>query len=164
MDYTSLISDREKKTLIVLIGVGALGFGAGLAFNSARLWPGFLLNAVFFLTLAVGAMVFVSIHHVSNAGWSTALRRIPEAMMAYLPIGAAAMLLVFFGRHSIYEWSHGIAPATEAMKMKGAFLNTPFFFLRMAVVLASWCWFGYVLWRQSRLQDEDGLLQHAREL
>lgn len=163
MYYRPLISDREKKTLIALIGVGALGFGAGLVFNSARLWPGFLLNAVFFLTLAVGAMVFVSIHHVSNAGWSTALRRVPEAMMAYLPIGAVAMLLVFFGRHSIYEWSQGIAPTTEAMKMKGAFLNTPFFFLRMAVVLASWCWFGYVLWRQSRLQDEDGLLEHTEK-
>ncbi len=163
MPYRPLISDREKKTLIALGAVGVLGFGAGLAFNSARLWPSFLLNSVFFLTLALGAAVFVSIHHVSNAGWSTALRRVPEAMMTYVPVGAVAMLLVFFGRHSIYPWSHGIAPTTDAMRMKGAFLNTPFFFARMAVVLAIWCVFGYLLWRQSRLQDDDGLLEHTHK-
>jgi NNP family nitrate/nitrite transporter-like MFS transporter len=161
MPYRPLITDQERRALFGAVAVGVLGFGAAVAFGSARVWPGFLLNAVFFLTLAVGATVFVSIHHVSNAGWSTAIRRVPEAMMTFVPVGAAAMLLVFFGRHSIYEWSHGIAPTTEAMKMKGAFLNTPFFFLRMAVVLASWCWFGYLLWRQSRLQDEDGLLEHT---
>ncbi len=161
MRYRPLISDRENKTLIAVVAIGVLGFVAGLAFNSARLWPSFLLNSVFFLTLSLGAMVFVSIHHVSNAGWSAALRRIPEAMMSYLPVGAVALLLVFFGRHSIYEWSHGIAPTSDAMRMKGAFLNTPFFFSRMAIVLAIWCAFGYLLWRQSRLQDEDGLLEHT---
>jgi MFS transporter, NNP family, nitrate/nitrite transporter len=163
MPYRPLISDRENKTLIALVAVGALGFTGGLLFNSARLWPSFLLNSFFFLTLTLGAMVFVSIHHVSNAGWSTVLRRVPEAMMSYLPIGAAAMLLVFFGRHSIYQWSHGIAGTTEAMKMKATFLNTPFFFARMAVVLAIWCVFGYLLWRQSHLQDEDGLLEHTNK-
>ncbi|MFY9610188.1 MAG: MFS transporter [Blastocatellia bacterium] len=163
MRFRPLISDREKKALIAAVAVGALGFSVGLALHSPRLWPSFLLNSVFFLTLALGATVFVSIHHVSNAGWSTALRRVPEAMMTYVPVGAVAMLLVFFGRHSIYPWSHGISPTTDAMRMKGAFLNTPFFFARMAVVLAIWCVFGYLLWRQSRLQDDDGLLEHTQK-
>jgi NNP family nitrate/nitrite transporter-like MFS transporter len=161
MSYRPVISDRENNGLIALIVVGLLGVAIGSLLNSARLWPSFILNAFFFLTLALGAMVFVCIHHVSNAGWSTALRRVPEAMMTYVPIGAVAMLLVFFGRHSIYEWSHGIAPATDAMRMKAAFLNTPFFFGRMAVVLAIWCGFAFLLWRESRRQDEDSLLEHT---
>ena len=161
MHNRPLISDRERKTLIGTVAVGVVGFAVALGFNDGRLWPGFLLNSFFFLTIALGAMVFVAIHHVSNAGWSAALKRIPEAMMSYVPVGAAAMMLVFFGRHSIYEWSHGIASTTDAMRMKGAFLNTPFFFVRMAVALGIWCLFVYLLRRQSRLQDEDGLLEHT---
>lgn len=161
MRYRSLISDRGARALIAIIAAGALGLVGGLLFGSARLWPSYILNAFYFLTLALGAMVFVSIHHVSNAGWSAALRRVPEAMMAYVPVGAVAMLLVFFGRHSIYQWSHGITPTSEAMKMKANFLNTPFFFGRMAIVLAIWCGFAYLLWRESRRQDEDSLLEHT---
>ena len=156
-----LISGRERKLLFALVSLGVLDVAAGLIFNSVRLWPSFFQNAVFFLTLSLGAMAFLSIHHVSNAGWSTALKRVPEAMIRYLPWGGLTVLLIFFGRHSVYQWSHGIAPTSDLMKMKGAFLSTPFFFARMVVVLAIWCVLGYALCRQSRLQDEDGLLEHT---
>ena len=158
-----LLSDRERRVLIALVSFGVLVISAGPVFDSKRLWPSFLQNAVFFLTLSLGAMVFLSIHHVSNAGWSAALKRVPEAMIRYLPWGGLMVLLIFFGRHSIYQWSHGIAPASDAMKMKGAFLSTPFFFARMAVVLVIWCAFGYLMCRESGLQDEDGLLEHTEK-
>jgi MFS transporter, NNP family, nitrate/nitrite transporter len=161
MSYKPLISNTERKALIASLAVGVIGFAVAIIFGSPRLWPSFLLNAFYFLTLALGAMVFLSIHHVSNAGWSAALRRVPESMMAYLPIGALAMLLIFFGRHSIYEWSTGYAATTAAMKMKAAFLNTPFFTARMAVMLAIWCAFAYMIRRESRRQDEDGLVKHT---
>ncbi|HEU4391352.1 MAG TPA: MFS transporter, partial [Blastocatellia bacterium] len=161
MPKGQLITDREKNGLIAIAAIGLLGFAAGLLLNSARLWPGFLLNSFYFLTLALGAMVFLGIHHVSNAGWSAALKRIPEAMTAYVPVGGALILAVFFGRHSIYPWSHGITQTTAAMKMKANFLNSPFFFARMAVVLAVWCLFVFLLRRESRLQDVDGSLERT---
>jgi hypothetical protein len=162
MPHRRLISNRGEKALAGMLGVGVLGFMAGLYMDSPRLWPGFLLNAFYFLTLALGAMVFVSIHHVSNAGWSAALRRVPEAMMGYLPVGAAAMLLLFFGVRSIYEWAGGSPhEVSEAMKVKSSFLSTPFFFARMAVMLAIWVLLARLLWRQSRRQDEDGSLEHT---
>jgi NNP family nitrate/nitrite transporter-like MFS transporter len=162
MAHRRLISNSGEKALAGMLGVGVLGFMAGLYMDSTRLWPGFLLNAFYFLTLALGAVVFLSIHHVSNAGWSAALRRVPEAMMGYLPVGAAAMLLLFFGRHSIYEWTGGsLHDASEAMRVKSSFLSTPFFFARMAVMLAIWVLLARLLWRQSRRQDEDGSLEHT---
>jgi len=159
--HKSLISAPQKRTMITAIAVGGLGMATGLLFDSSRTWPAFLLNSLFFLTLALGGMVFLSIHHVSNAGWSTILRRVPEAMMAYVPIGAMALALIFFGRHSIYEWSHGKLPGTPAMSMKLAFLNTPAFFGRMAVILGVWCAFAYLLRRNSRLQDQGDALEHT---
>ncbi len=158
---TDLLKPRETKALLVLIAIGALAFIGGAVTNNARLWPSFLHNGFFFLTLALGALVFVCIQHVSNAGWSAAIRRVPEAMAAYLPVGAAATLLIFFGRHSIYEWSHGLLLTSDAMRAKAAFLNTKFFFARMAVILILWLAFAFFLRRESRRQDTDGLLEHT---
>ncbi|HSE98853.1 MAG TPA: MFS transporter, partial [Blastocatellia bacterium] len=163
MSRRGFISINERKTLIAFLGVGILGFVVGLYTNSPRLWPSFLLNAFFFLSLALGAVVFVSIHHVSNAGWSAALRRIPEAMMTYLPAGAIAMLAIFFGRHSLYEWSHGLAATSEALKVKSAFLSTPFFFARMLIMLTLWVVFARLLWRESLKQDDDGSLARIQK-
>ncbi|HAF12582.1 MAG TPA: hypothetical protein DCK99_02540, partial [Blastocatellia bacterium] len=86
MSDKNFITSREQKILFVMLGIGVTGFAAGLYTNDPRLWPSFLLNAFFFLTLALGAAVFVSINHVANAGWGTAIRRVPEAMMSYLPL------------------------------------------------------------------------------
>ena len=90
-----------------MLGIGVIGFAAGLYTNDARLWPSVLLNAFFFLSLALGAAVFVSINQVANAGWSTAIRRVPEAMISYLPLGSLAMLILFFGReHPVRRAPH----------------------------------------------------------
>jgi hypothetical protein len=96
MSYTNFITGRAQKLLFAMLGIGVIGVAAGLFPNDSRLWPSFLLNAFFFLTLALGAAVFVSINHVANAGWSTAIRRVPEAMMGYLPLGGLAMLICIY--------------------------------------------------------------------
>lgn len=57
MSYRPLISNRENNGLVTFVAVGALGVAGGLLFDSARLWPSFVLNSFFFLTLALGAMV-----------------------------------------------------------------------------------------------------------
>ncbi|MEW6208765.1 MAG: MFS transporter [Acidobacteriota bacterium] len=161
MKHKAIITSREKNVLLAFVAAGAAAFIVGLIFDSHRVWPALLLSSFFVLTLSLGAMVFLCIHHISNAGWSAAIRRVPEAMMMYLPLGAVGLLATFFGRHEIYEWSHGLTNSSEAMKAKAAFLNTPFFYGRMAMVLAIWIVFAFLLWRESRRQDEDTGLEHT---
>jgi NNP family nitrate/nitrite transporter-like MFS transporter len=157
MTNKTFISGREQKLLLVMLGVGVIGFAAGLYTNDARLWPSFLLNAFFFLTLALGAAVFVSINHVANAGWGTAIRRVPEAMMSYLPLGSLAMLVLFFGRNTLYEGLRSFfGYAGKPMVFKNAYLSTPFFFSRMAVFLGLWVLLAWLIKRESRRQDVDG--------
>jgi NNP family nitrate/nitrite transporter-like MFS transporter len=148
---------REQKLLFVMLGIGVIGFAAGLYTNDARLWPSVLLNAFFFLTLALGAAVFVSINHVANAGWPTAIRRVPEAMMSYLPLGSVAMLMLFFGRDTLYEGLRTFFGYNgKPMTFKNAYLSTPFFFLRMAVFLGLWVLLAWLIKKESRRQDVDG--------
>ncbi|HAF25185.1 MAG TPA: hypothetical protein DCK93_20150 [Blastocatellia bacterium] len=162
MSDKNFITSREQKILFVMLGIGVTGFAAGLYTNDPRLWPSFLLNAFFFLTLALGAAVFVSINHVANAGWGTAIRRVPEAMMSYLPLGALAMLALFFGRDTLYEGLRSFFGYNgKPMVFKNAYLSTPFFFSRMAVFLGLWVLLAWLIKRESRRQDVDGDLGHT---
>jgi MFS transporter, NNP family, nitrate/nitrite transporter len=161
----NFITVRGQKILFVMLGIGVLGFAWGLQFDSARTWVSFLQNAFFFLTLALGAFVFLSINRVANAGWDVAIRRVPEAMMSYLPIGSLAMLALFLGRDYVYEGLRTFfAYNDKPMVFKNAWLSTPFFFLRMAVFLGIWTLLAYLIKRESRLQDKDGDLTHTRKI
>ena len=69
----------------------------------AALWG----NNVFFTGLALVGVLFVAIHYVSEAGWSTLLKRIPEAMGHWIPFAGITMLLLFFvGHHELFHWTH----------------------------------------------------------
>ena len=72
MKDNNFIPSREQKLLFVMLGVGVIGFAAGLYTNDARLWPSVLLNAFFFLSLALRTMP-VGIAYAIWAGSGTAL-------------------------------------------------------------------------------------------
>src|SRR5262245_53166465 len=159
------ISSRVHKMVFALSSIGVIGFALGLYTDDARLWPAFLLNAFFFLTLALGALAFISINRVANAGWDTVIRRIPEAMMSYLPLGSIALLLVFFGREKLYEGLRTtFGYGNRVMLFKNAWLSTPFFFARMFVFLAVWVLLARLIRTESKRQDLDANLNHTRKI
>jgi NNP family nitrate/nitrite transporter-like MFS transporter len=162
MPDKNFITGRGQKLLFAMLGIGVIGFAVGLYTNDARLWPSILLNAFFFLSLALGAAVFVSINSVANAGWSTAIRRVPEAMLSYLPLASISMLALFFGRNALYEGLRTFFGYNgKPMVFKNAWLSTPFFFARMAVFLGIWLLLTWLIRRESRRQDIDGNLAHT---
>ncbi len=165
MGNRNFITARAQRIFLVMLGIGVVGFAAGLFTNDARLWPSVLLNAFFFLTLALGAVVFISINRVANAGWDTAIRRVPEAMMSYLPIGALAMMTLYFGRNTVYQGLRSFFGYNgKPMVFKNAWLSTPFFFGRMAVFLGLWLLLAWLMKRESHQQDQDGKPEHTKRI
>src|SRR5262249_33857504 len=74
---------------VASVGLAAAGVGGGWD----RFYDGWLVNYLFFLSLALGALVFVLIQHATRAGWSVAVRRLAEGFapnvlvpMAFLAI------------------------------------------------------------------------------
>jgi hypothetical protein len=101
--------------------------------------------------------MFIAIQYISNAGWSTGLRRVPEAITATLPFAAAGALVLLFGMHTLYEWSHGAIVAQDAiLQNKQAWLNEPFFVARTIGYFALWIVLSKVIVRNSVKQDDDG--------
>lgn len=135
--------------VVMALGVVGLGLGfAGILTTAQRAWANFLLNAVYVITVSVFGLFFVALHHLTGARWSELLRKIPEAMSRFLPVGAVLMLLSLFGLPHLYEWSHnGIDGA------KRWYLNAPFFAARMALIVGLWCLFSLRFQRYSALED-----------
>lgn len=160
MNQNYLLTQKTKKLFLLIGGIGLLLLLGGFFMNlpdSKRIWSNVLINNLFFLFIALCGAVFVALHKIAYAGWHTALIRLPEALLSFIPVGALLMFLIYFGMHDLYHWSHeGLHdPIIEG---KIAYLNTPFFFIRMFLYFIGWIIFAYLL-RKNSLQ-----LDHATDL
>ena len=118
---------------------------------------------LFFLGVSTVGTVFMAINYVAYAGWSVMVKRIAEALSAWVIPGGVIMLIVFLvGRHDIFHWTHeGImdvgSPNYDAIIAgKSGFLNLPFYLIRTIVYLAIWAFFSYRLRQLSLAEDQIG--------
>ncbi len=121
--------------------------------KGTRLLANILLCTMYFVTLTMGAVFFWMVHKVGNAGWQTAIRRIPEAISAYLPVGALFMGLILLFLPDLYDWAFG----TDAIiAKKEAYLNQTFFIIRNIVFVGLWIGAAFWMRRLSQKEDEIG--------
>lgn len=161
MEEKFVVTKRLRLVAYILIMIGIITFIAGFIFDSKRTWVNYLLVNYYFVSLAVGAAFFYAIQYVAQAGWSSAFKRIPEAIMAYIPFGAVFFILLFFGMGSIYEWSHEEVLQTDhLLSHKSPYLNEPFFFIRVLVFFGAWFLLTRLLRRLSVLEDQKGGLDY----
>ena len=144
---------------------GSLALGFGDAAARAQLWHSWLVGSLFVLSVALGGLFFVLLHHATQAGWSVVVRRIAENAMAALPLLALLFVPLLLSLGDLFPWSHAEAAAAEPLLVhKRPYLNVPFFVLRTVLYFAVWSalalWFG----RQSRLQDRTGDQEITRRM
>jgi hypothetical protein len=140
----------------LIVGLG--GTVAGIYTNPDRAWPNFLVSYFFFLMLGLSGAFFTALQHITNAYWSVTVRRLSEATMSYLPIAfVLGLMILFFGRHYLYEWTSLTALKQDEILMgKAGYLNSKFFGIRMLVYFAIWLIFGLLMVRNSVNQDANG--------
>lgn len=143
--------------------LGGAALAAGLLQAPERAWLHVLLVSYYLLSLGLGGLVFVAVQYVTGAGWSVALRRVPEAMAAIIPVAALGLVAVFLARPSLYPWAgpHPEGPGVSP-PLRQAWFNEPFFLARAAFYVACWLTLGGALVRISRRQDRDGKPGHSR--
>ena len=140
-----------------LIVIGVAAFITGFISDPTRAWANFLLNNVYFVSLSVGAVLFLSLQRVTQSGWSAGFIRVPEAMGMFLPVAAILFVIMIFGIHSLYHWSHADAVAHDPLlQHKEPYLNTPFWVIRMLVFFALWILLASMLRRYSLREGEEG--------
>jgi len=161
MEEKFVVPQKFKLLTYALIAIGGISLLLGFFLDSQRAWANYLLNNFYFVSLAIGAAFFIAIQYVAQAGWSAAFKRVPEAMVSYLPVAGILFLLLFFGMHSLYHWTHEDALQTDALlQHKSPYLNTPFFFARVIFFFGAWILLTSALRKFSVKEDLEGGLNY----
>jgi hypothetical protein len=164
-DNPKFVFDAKLKLFtIVLIVIGAVSLGltyyTGSEHSHIRFWTNLLQNSVFFTGIAFASLFFIATHTVAWGGWQTIFKRIPEAMMMFMPVGIILLGLIALavsmdanGTDFLYLWSDEEALKNDRLVIhKSAFLN-PFNYLLTLVVIGLWTLFALMIRRLSLQQD-----------
>ena len=143
-----------------LFGVGILGLIVCLYFMftaKSTFYFSYLTSFTFFLSLSLGGMFIVLIHHITRSGWSVVIRRLPEGFMANVGLMGLFAIPIFFGMHELYHWTHHDAVAHDhLLQIKAPYLNIVFFVIRMIFYFLVWRWISNTFFKGSVEQDENG--------
>lgn len=145
-----------------LMLIGIIAIAVGFAQDGVRAWVNLLLNNYYFLSLAIGASFFLALQYISQSGWSSAFKRIPESMSAYIPVAAVVMVILIFGMRPLYSWidpeSRGIFDDHQLhlIHHKSGYLNETFFIVRLVLYFAVWIIMTRLLRRYSLKEDMEG--------
>jgi hypothetical protein len=152
----------------ILIGVGGIGAAIGY-FTSSPQQFGFswLVAFMFFLSLCLGALFLVIVHHLFDAAWSVPIRRFiehiaclsfPTMLFLFLPIALLAT--------KIYPW---MGPELQthpdhALHSKAPLFTIPSFYLVAAICFAVWGILSYRFRHWSLKQDQTGSVECTRKM
>jgi hypothetical protein len=142
-------------------GLGALGllsFAAGLfGAERARFGAAYLTGFMFTATIAIGALFFVVIQHLTKAGWSVAPRRLMEWMSQALIACVLLFVPLIAMSHDVWHhWMGEHAAHDPILVAKSGYLNPSFFYARALVFLLTWALLAMWFYKLSRDQDASG--------
>jgi hypothetical protein len=125
-----------------------------------RLWANLWLNGVYFSGIAVIGMFFVSLQYLTKAGWSSVVKRIPEAFPKFLLFTAPLLIGLFVLKGDvIFHWMHegvtvkGTEHYDKIIAGKSGYLNFTFFLIRMVLIFVAWIGLWFMIRKKSIEED-----------
>ena len=142
------ISKSTHLLSLVLIAIGLISTVYAFITDSHAAWTSLIFNNYFFLGISIFAVFFVALQHVAEAGWSTVIKRVPEAIMTFLPYTCAVMIFIVVAAmlhwNHIYHWmevgimTEGAPNYDKIIAGKEAYLNPIFFLVRSIIYVVVW--------------------------
>ena len=125
--------EQTLAVLAVIAGAGSFAYAFSRG-DGALAWSSYLIGAFYALGLGAFGAAWLAILYLARGTWSVTMRRIPEAMTAWLLPGGLLAVAVLFGAHSLYHWSHADVVAQDALLThKAPFLNVTMFTVLVTV-------------------------------
>lgn len=100
-------------------------FGRGIVNTPTLVYYGFspifyhayLLAFVFYLTITLGSLFFVMLHHLARSGWSVTVRRLAEALCANVFLMAVLFVPIYYNLGKVYVWAdNGVGRTSEPVE------------------------------------------------
>ena len=152
----------------ILIALGGIGAAIGYATAGPEQFGfSWLVAFMFFLSLCLGALFLVIMHHLFDASWSIPIRRFceqiaclsfPTMLFLFLPVALLAT--------KIYPW---MGPKLQAhpdhsLYSKEPLFTIPMFYLIAAICFASWGFLSYRFRSLSLQQDKTGSVECTKKM
>ena len=157
-----------KALTIGLIGLAVTALGALLMPDKHGVAMSYLVGVSYWTAIAIGSLLMILIHHITDASWSVVIRRQWEHALAafkwlfvlFLPLLILAWVVPGF----VWPWmdkshvlhGHGTVGTDILYLKKEGFLNIYTFTIMTLVFFASWVWLSARLRKASFTQDSDG--------
>jgi len=126
---TSDQPSRGVQSLFVLLAaLGVVAFLYGVTRpQPAATWGIYLVNLLFWSSLAITGPVVAGMIQVTEGRWSPGVKQVALTTAGFLPISFVLFVVLFAGRAVLYPW------VTHPVPVKAAWLNVPFMALRIGV-------------------------------
>ena len=140
-----------------MILVGVLGFIFTVFSDASRAWQAYLMAFFLVTSISLSSLFFLALQHLSGAQWSVNIRRLFEALAAFIPYSILFMGLLLIGAPEIYKWLDPKIVAQDALiAHKAPYLNFTFFLVRSVIFFFGWLFFYHRIVSGSLKQDETG--------
>src|SRR5437879_2358547 len=151
------LSKWRNVPAILMVAGGLLAL-LGLILNPRHFAYSWLLAFMFFLSLCLGALWLVIIHHLFDAGWSVPIRRFCEHISTLLfPWMLVLFIPIALLAKTIYPWMHELHPRLDhALQAKQPLFSTPGFYAASAFCFLIWWLLSNRLRYWSLQQDVTG--------
>ena len=149
-------------------GLGLTVLGALIAPDRHGVALSYLVGVTYWTALAIGMLLLILIHHITDSSWSVVLRRQWEHGLAafkwlfvlFVPL----LVLAWIKPGFVWPWmdkahvlhGHGTVGTDILYLKKEGFLNLNTFTVMTLVFFASWVWLSARLRKASFTQDSDG--------
>jgi hypothetical protein len=120
-------SNGSKAGLAALVLAGTAAFLYGVMNQPAQTWGIYLVNLLFWSSLAITGPALAGMIQITEGRWSPSIKRIALTTAGFLPASFVLFLILFAGRAALYPW------VTNPVPVKAAWLNVPFMALRIGV-------------------------------
>src|SRR2546423_11872485 len=153
------LSRWRNVPLILIIAGGALAL-LGFFVNRQQFAYSWLLAFMFFLSLCLGALFLVILHHLFDAGWSVPIRRFCEHIASILfPWMALLFIPIALLAKKIYPWMSENPQFDHSLQAKLPLFTTAWFYIVAAFCFLIWWLLTNRLRAWSLKQDETGAAQ-----
>jgi len=181
MESTSLASPKAttpepkwKQLPKILIAIGAVSGLIGIAAPSLRqqFAHSYLLAFIYFLSFCLGGLFLTLLHHLFDANWSVATRRLTEHLAWLLPVMFAMFIPIFIlapmkvtvdGKTlpMLYQWMQNSPEADHALHAKQPIFTLTGFYVLSVLLFLVWWYLAGQLRKNSLAQDKTGAAIHT---
>lgn len=144
-----------NKVFLSMMGLGIFGIAGAFYFLPIKVWINILTVNFMFLSIGLFGVFMLAITNIVGASFVAPYRKILEAMAGTVPYLGACMFVILIGAHSLYEWTHTeVVMNDPILTAKAAYLNLPFFSVRMIICIGLWSLMSIVLLKKFKQQED----------